>query len=177
MVIVVQGFTSINFTAQAQCSYDTVTTLSAGAAAAPVAVGNFVTAITSNLGPMFRVLFTGTGSTIATISIYLTPKSDLESRFNGKSAPSRWILSNRCPDGAVGTSLAAIGAVCPTADSIHRDAPEVTWRWRCAALPELRASTGARAAGRPWAASGPRRDGRRRPVAPHPPVCCSGVQM
>lgn len=76
MVIVVQGFTSINFTAQAQCSYDTVTTLSAGAAAAPVAVGNFVTAITSNLGPMLRVLFTGTGSTIATISIYLTPKSN-----------------------------------------------------------------------------------------------------
>lgn len=75
MVIVVQGFTAISFSIQGQSSYDTETTLSAGAAAAPIALGNVVIGISSNLGPMFRVLFTGTGATVATISIYLTPKS------------------------------------------------------------------------------------------------------
>jgi hypothetical protein len=76
MVVALQGFTAANFSVQGQSSYDTETTLSAGAAATPTVVGNVVILITSNLGPMFRVLFTGTGSTVATISIYLTPKSN-----------------------------------------------------------------------------------------------------
>lgn len=75
MVIVVQGFTSMNFSIQGQSSYDTSNTLSAGASASPATVGSFVTAISSNLGPLFRVLFTGTGATVVTVSIYVTPKT------------------------------------------------------------------------------------------------------
>jgi hypothetical protein len=76
MVISVLGFTTIAVSIQGQSSYDTDTTLNAGSAAAPVAVGNVVVLITANLGPMFRVLFTATGPTVATISVYLTPKSN-----------------------------------------------------------------------------------------------------
>ena len=75
MVIVLQSFTTVGVSIQGQSSYDTVNTLSVGSAAVPVTIGTYVVSISSNLGPLFRVLFTATGSTLCTLSIYLTPKT------------------------------------------------------------------------------------------------------